>query len=123
MAVFAYRLQRQRDQLAAVPMLGKMAGAVGNYNAHMSAYSNIDWQKVAEEFVASLGLSFNPYVTQIEPHDYIAEAFGAIIRFNNILIDFDRDVWGYISLGYFKCARGTEGAEDLPIHVVLSGAS
>lgn len=102
MAVFAYRLQRQRDQLAAVPMLGKMAGAVGNYNAHMSAYSNIDWQKVAEEFVASLGLSFNPYVTQIEPHDYIAEAFGAIIRFNNILIDFDRDVWGYISLGYFK---------------------
>ncbi|GIL62802.1 hypothetical protein Vafri_16971 [Volvox africanus] len=116
MAVFAYRLQRQRDQLAAVPYLGKMAGAVGNYNAHMSAYPEVDWQAVAQEFVPSLGLEFNPYVTQIEPHDYIAELYSAIIRFNNILIDFDRDVWGYISLGYFRqrTIAGEVGSSTMP---------
>ena len=116
MAVFAYRLQRQRDQLAAVKPLGKMAGAVGNYNAHLSAYPEVNWQAVAEEFVTSLGLEFNPYVTQIEPHDYIAEMFGAVERFNNILIDFDRDVWGYISLGYFKqkTIAGEVGSSTMP---------
>ncbi|GAX82488.1 hypothetical protein CEUSTIGMA_g9915.t1 [Chlamydomonas eustigma] len=116
MAVFAYRLKRQRDQVAAVPMMGKIAGAVGNYNAHISAYPDVDWQKVAEEFVTSLGLEFNPYVTQIEPHDYIAELFSAVIRFNNILIDFDRDVWGYISLGYFKqrTIAGEVGSSTMP---------
>ncbi|GFR43991.1 hypothetical protein Agub_g5137, partial [Astrephomene gubernaculifera] len=116
MAVFAYRLSRQRAQLASVPFLGKMAGAVGNYNAAMSAYPEVDWQAVAAEFVPSLGLEFNPYVTQIEPHDYIAELYGAIIRFNNILIDFDRDVWGYISLGYFKqrTIAGEVGSSTMP---------
>jgi adenylosuccinate lyase len=156
MAVFAYRLQRQRDAAAAVEQMGKMAGeereaarrpgccdvlatrrrakgaeraaahplppapappsspppphtpkqrrpgAVGNYNAHMTAYPDVDWQSVGEAFVTSLGLKWNPYVTQIEPHDCIAELFGAVARFNNILIDFDRDLWSYISLGYFK---------------------
>jgi adenylosuccinate lyase len=79
-----------------------MPGAVGNYNAHMSAYPEVDWQSVAQRFVTGLGLDWNPYVTQIEPHDCIAELFAAIMRFNNILVDFDRDVWAYISLGYFK---------------------
>jgi adenylosuccinate lyase len=88
-----------------VPLLGKMAGAVGNYNAAASAYSNVDWQAVAADFVTGLGLEWNPYVTQIEPHDYMAEMFAALGRFNTILIDFDRDVWGYISLGYFKCVE------------------
>ena len=116
MANVAYRLHRQRQQVAAVPLLGKMAGAVGNYNAHMSAYPEVDWQQVAEEFVTGLGLTFNPYVTQIEPHDYMAELFGAIARFNNILIDFDRDVWGYISLGYFrqKTVAGEVGSSTMP---------
>ncbi|KXZ51231.1 hypothetical protein GPECTOR_13g718 [Gonium pectorale] len=116
MAVFAYRLKRQRDQLAAVPFLGKMGGAVGNYNAHISAYPEVEWQAVAQEFVPSLGLEFNPYVTQIEPHDYIAELYSAIIRFNNIVIDFDRDVWGYISLGYFrqKTIAGEVGSSTMP---------
>lgn len=82
--------------------LADAVGAVGNYNAHMVAYPEVDWQQVAQEFIRALGLDFNPYVTQIEPHDYIAEMFGAIMRFNNILIDFDRDLWAYISLGYFK---------------------
>lgn len=113
MAVFAYRLKRQRDQAASVPFLGKIAGAVGNYNAHLSAYPDVAWDKVAQEFVTSLGLSWNPYVTQIEPHDYIAELYHAISRFNNILIDFDRDVWGYISLGYFK-QRTIAGEVGLP---------
>lgn len=89
-------------QVVSVPILGKIAGAVGNYNAHMCAYPGVDWQSVAESFVSRIGLQFNPYVTQIEPHDYIAELFAAIIRFNNILIDFDRDMWSYISLGYFR---------------------
>eukprot|EP00879_Flechtneria_rotunda_P010075 GHRR01010533.1.p1 GENE.GHRR01010533.1~~GHRR01010533.1.p1 ORF type:complete len:543 (+),score=160.53 GHRR01010533.1:171-1631(+) len=116
MAVFAYRLQRQRLQVAAVPILGKMAGATGNYNAHMSAYPDVDWQQVAQQFVTGLGLELNPYVTQIEPHDYIAELFGAIARFNNILIDFDRDVWSYISLGFFKqrTIAGEVGSSTMP---------
>jgi adenylosuccinate lyase len=116
MAVFAYRLRRQRDQVARVPLFGKMAGAVGNYNAHLSAYPDVDWQSVARDFVASLGLEFNPYVTQIEPHDYMAELFGATARFNTILIDFDRDLWGYISLGYFRqrTVAGEVGSSTMP---------
>jgi adenylosuccinate lyase len=116
MAVFAFRLKRQRDSVASTTFYGKMAGAVGNYNAHMSAYPNVDWQDVAKTFVTGLGLTFNPYVTQIEPHDYIAELFNGIIRFNNILIDFDRDVWGYISLGYFKqrTIAGEVGSSTMP---------
>ena len=98
----AYRLARQRAQLKQVPLYGKMAGAVGNYNAHMSAYPDVDWQTVAEEFVTSLGLTFQPYVTQIEPHDYMAELFNCIQRFNTIVLDLDRDIWSYISIGYFK---------------------
>ena len=106
MAVFAYRLARQRQAVAAAPLFGKIAGAVGNYNAHMVAYPSVDWQAVAEGFVTDLGLEWNPYVTQIEPHDCVAELFDAVARFNTVLLDFDRDVWGYISLGYFgqRCA-------------------
>ncbi|GFH09619.1 adenylosuccinase [Haematococcus lacustris] len=116
MAVFAYRLKRQRDLAAQVPFFGKMAGAVGNYNAHLVAYPDVDWAKVAQEFVTSLGLSWNPYVTQIEPHDYIAELFHAVTRFNNILTDFDRDMWGYISLAYFKqrTVAGEVGSSTMP---------
>lgn len=116
MAVFAYRLKRQRDLVASVPLFGKMAGAVGNYNAHMSAYPEVDWQAVAQEFVEGLGLTWNPYVTQIEPHDYIAELFDGVARFNTILTDFDRDVWGYISLGYFKqrTIAGEVGSSTMP---------
>lgn len=116
MANFCFRLQRQRDHVASVQFFGKMAGAVGNYNAHISAYPSIDWQNVAEEFVTSLGLSFNPYTTQIEPHDYIAELFDAIARFNNILLGFDRDMWGYISLGYFRqrTIAGEVGSSTMP---------
>merc|ERR1711879_624462 len=102
MANVVARLERQIEQVNAVSLLGKINGAVGNYNAHLSTYADVDWQATAEEFVTSLGLSWNPYTTQIEPHDYIAELFDAVARFNTILIDFDRDIWGYISLGYFK---------------------
>ncbi|WP_444884718.1 adenylosuccinate lyase [Microbulbifer sp. PSTR4-B] len=110
------RLRRQVAQIGAVPLLGKINGAVGNYNAHLSAYPNIDWEKNAEEFISSLGLTWNPYTTQIEPHDYIAELFDAIARFNTILIDFDRDIWGYISLGYFKqkVVAGEVGSSTMP---------
>lgn len=116
MAIFAYRLARQRAAVAAVPLYGKMAGAVGNYNAHLSAYPTVDWQSVAESFVTSLGLDWNPYVTQIEPHDYIAELFDAMARFNTILLDFDRDMWAYISLGYFKqrTIAGEVGSSTMP---------
>lgn len=117
MAVFAYRLARQRRAVAAVPLLGKFAGAVGNYNAHLSAYPSVDWQAVAESFVSdTLGLEWNPYVTQIEPHDYIAEIFDAVARFNTILLDFDRDVWGYISLGFFRqrTIAGEVGSSTMP---------
>jgi adenylosuccinate lyase len=100
-----------------VPLLGKINGAVGNYNAHLSAYPQIDWEANAKQFIeGDLGLQFNPYTTQIEPHDYIAELFDAIARFNTILIDFDRDVWGYISLGYFKqkTVAGEIGSSTMP---------
>ncbi|MEG3768643.1 adenylosuccinate lyase, partial [Alteromonas sp. 14N.309.X.WAT.G.H12] len=102
MANVAMRLIRQREQIAAVTLLGKINGAVGNYNAHLSAYAQTDWHEVAEKFVTGLGLTWNPYTTQIEPHDYIAELFDAVARFNTIVLDFDRDVWGYIALGHFK---------------------
>ena len=117
LANVVYRLERQIAQVAAVPLLGKINGAVGNYTAHISAYPDIDWEANAREFIeGDLGLSFNPYTTQIEPHDYIAELFDAIARFNTILIDFDRDVWGYISLGYFKqkTIAGEIGSSTMP---------
>ncbi|VAW74127.1 Adenylosuccinate lyase @ SAICAR lyase [hydrothermal vent metagenome] len=116
MANVAARLRRQRDQIAAIPMLGKINGAVGNYNAHMVAYPEIDWPVFAREFVTGLGLDWNPYTIQIEPHDYIAELFDAVARFNVILIDFARDVWGYISLGYFKqkTVAGEIGSSTMP---------
>lgn len=116
MANVAARLERQRAQLTSVPMLGKINGAVGNYNAHLSAYPELDWADIAENFVTSLGLDWNPYTTQIEPHDYIAELFDAVARFNTILLDFDRDVWGYISLGYFKqrTIAGEVGSSTMP---------
>jgi adenylosuccinate lyase len=110
------RLERQRAQLVTIPMLGKINGAVGNYNAHLSAYPELDWANIAEKFVTSLGLDFNPYTIQIEPHDYIAELFDVVARFNTILLDFDRDVWGYISLGYFKqkTVAGEVGSSTMP---------
>jgi adenylosuccinate lyase len=110
------RLRRQLKQIQAVEMLGKINGAVGNYNAHLSAYPDVDWQANAESFVTSLGLTWNPYTTQIEPHDYIAELFDAVARFNTILIDLDRDIWGYISLGYFKqkTIAGEVGSSTMP---------
>jgi len=110
------RLERQREQFAAVPLLGKINGAVGNYNAHLSAYPEVDWPAFAQQFVESLGLTFNPYTTQIEPHDCIAEYFHALMRFNTILLDFNRDVWGYISLGYFKqrTVAGEIGSSTMP---------
>lgn len=117
LANVVYRLERQIAQIAAVPLLGKINGAVGNYNAHISAYPSIDWEANARAFIEDeLGLGFNPYTTQIEPHDYIAELFDAIARFNTILIDFDRDIWGYISLGYFKqrTIAGEIGSSTMP---------
>ncbi|WP_071872404.1 adenylosuccinate lyase [Atopomonas hussainii] len=117
MANVVYRLERQIAQVAAVPLLGKINGAVGNYNAHLSAYPEIDWQANAQAFIEQdLGLAWNPYTTQIEPHDYIAELFDAVARFNTILIDFDRDVWGYISLGFFKqkTVAGEVGSSTMP---------
>ncbi len=110
------RLQRQRQQLQQVALLGKINGAVGNYNAHAVAYPDVDWAEFAQQFVQSLGLTFNPYTIQIEPHDYIAEFFHALSRFNTILLDFDRDVWGYISLGYFKqkTIAGEVGSSTMP---------
>jgi adenylosuccinate lyase len=112
----AARMERQRKQLAAIELLGKINGAVGNYNAHSVAYPEVDWEAFAQRFVESLGLTFNPYTIQIEPHDYIAEFFHALSRFNTILLDFDRDVWGYISLGYFKqkTVAGEVGSSTMP---------
>jgi adenylosuccinate lyase len=111
-----HRLRRQISQIESNEILGKINGAVGNYNAHFSAYPDIDWQSNAQNFVESLGLSWNPYTTQIEPHDYIAELFAAVGRFNTILIDFDRDIWAYISLGYFKqkTVAGEVGSSTMP---------
>ncbi|MBW5413748.1 adenylosuccinate lyase [Pseudomonas sp. MAG002Y] len=117
LANVVYRLDRQIKQIAGIELLGKINGAVGNYNAHLSAYSQINWETNAQAFVENdLGLTWNPYTTQIEPHDYIAELFDAIARFNTILIDFDRDIWGYISLGYFKqkTVAGEIGSSTMP---------
>jgi adenylosuccinate lyase len=116
MANVAHRLHRQRDQVAAVRLLGKMNGAVGNYNAHLAAYPGIDWSAFAQGFVESLGLDWNPYTTQIEPHDYMAELFDALRRFNVVLIDLCRDAWGYISLGYFRqrTVAGEVGSSTMP---------
>ena len=117
LANVVYRLERQISQVVAVPLLGKINGAVGNYNAHLSAYPQIDWEANAKSFIEEvLGLTYNPYTTQIEPHDYIAEMFDAVARFNTILIDFDRDIWGYISLGYFKqkTIAGEIGSSTMP---------
>ena len=116
MANVAYRLERQVKQIKAVEILGKINGAVGNYNAHISAYPDVDWHQFSEQFVTGLGLTWNPYTTQIEPHDYIAELFDAIARFNTILIDFDRDIWGYICLGHFKqrTIAGEIGSSTMP---------
>lgn len=110
------RLRRQLRQLQDMSFLGKINGAVGNYNAHFCAYPEVDWQANAKAFVTSLGLDWNPYTTQIEPHDYMAELFDAIARFNTILLDFDRDIWGYISLGYFKqkTVAGEVGSSTMP---------
>jgi adenylosuccinate lyase len=116
MANVYIRLKRQRQQISKVELLGKFNGAVGNYNAHLSAYPEIDWHQEANQFVTSLGLTWNAFTTQIEPHDYIAELFDAISRFNTILIDFDRDVWGYIALGHFKqkTIAGEIGSSTMP---------
>jgi len=116
MANVAYRLQRQIDQISAVPLLGKINGAVGNYNAHISAYGDIDWQDNAQQFIGQLGLTYNPYTTQIEPHDYMAELFDGMARANTILIDYARDIWGYISVGYFKqkTIAGEVGSSTMP---------
>ena len=110
------RLNRQKSQLEKVELLGKINGAVGNYNAHAVAYPEVNWANFAEEFVTSLDLTFNSYTTQIEPHDYVAEFFHALSRFNTILLDFDRDIWGYISLGYFKqrTIAGEVGSSTMP---------
>lgn len=116
MANVVYRLKRQFKQLQNAEILGKINGAVGNYNAHLSAYPNIDWHKFSEEFVTSLGIQWNPYTTQIEPHDYIAEFFDAVVRVNTIIIDFDRDLWGYIALNHFKqrTIAGEIGSSTMP---------
>jgi adenylosuccinate lyase len=111
-----HRIRRQLEQIAAVEMLGKFNGAVGNYNAHLSAYPDSDWPAISRQFVESMGIHWNPYTTQIEPHDYIAELFDALVRLNTILIDFSRDCWGYISIGYFrqKTVAGEVGSSTMP---------
>lgn len=112
----AYRLQRQAKQLMQVQIMGKINGATGNYNAHLASYPDVNWYELSEQFVQSLGLLWNPYTTQIEPHDYIAEYFHAMQRFNTILIDFDRDIWSYISVGFFKqkTVAGEIGSSAMP---------
>ena len=116
LANVAYRLRRARGRISAVSLAGKLNGAVGNYNAHLAAYPNVDWEKLARQFVEDLGLEFNPYTIQIEPHDALAEQFDAFARANTILIDLDRDIWGYISLGYFrqKAKAGEVGSSTMP---------
>ena len=116
MANFSYRLMRQIEQLEEVKIMGKFNGAVGNFNAHISAYPNLDWPNISKNFIESLGINYAPYSSQIETHDYIAEYFHALNRFNTILIDFCRDVWGYISLGYFtqKTIKGEVGSSTMP---------
>ncbi|WP_118986231.1 adenylosuccinate lyase [Photorhabdus sp. CRCIA-P01] len=112
----AHRMERQYRQLEQVEILGKINGAVGNYNAHIAAYPQVDWHQFSETFVTSLGIKWNPYTTQIEPHDYIAELFDTLARFNTILIDFDRDIWGYIALNHFKqkTVAGEIGSSTMP---------
>ena len=116
LANVVYRLQRQVDQIKAVPLLGKLNGAVGNYNAHLSAYPDLNWAEISKNFIGSLGLEQNPYTIQIEPHDYMAELFDAFSRFNNIVMDFDRDIWTYISMGFFKqkTIAGEVGSSTMP---------
>lgn len=116
LANVAYRMERQYKQLAQVEILGKINGAVGNYNAHIVAYPEVNWHQFSESFVTSLGITWNPYTTQIEPHDYIAELFDCIARFNTILLDFDRDIWGYIALNHFKqkTIAGEIGSSTMP---------
>jgi adenylosuccinate lyase len=116
MANVVARLQRARERIAAVEILGKINGAVGNYNAHLSAYPEVDWEAFAKKFVEARGISFNPYTIQIEPHDYMAELYDAYSRANTILIDLNRDIWGYISLGYFKqkVVAGEVGSSTMP---------
>ena len=116
LANFAHRLRRARRSIAAVSLAGKINGAVGNYNAHVAAYPQFDWEAFAARFVDSLGLEFNSYTTQIEPHDSFAEQFDAIARANTVLLDLDRDLWGYVSLGYFrqKTKAGEIGSSTMP---------
>lgn len=116
MANVVFRLKRQREEIANVKIMGKINGAVGNFNAHTVAYPEVDWYTFSKAFEEDLGLTFNPYTTQIEPHDYIAELFAAIDRFNTIMIDFDRDIWGYISYGTFtqKTVAGEIGSSTMP---------
>ena len=116
MANFASRLTRARERIAAVSVLGKINGAVGNYNAHVTAYPDFDWERFCRQFVERLGLEFNPYTTQIEPHDWLAELLDAYARANSVLLDLDRDLWGYISLGYFrqKVKQGEVGSSTMP---------
>jgi adenylosuccinate lyase len=115
-ANFAYRLGRQRQRFAAVEVCGKINGAVGNFNAHLVAYPNVDWLRLSQQLIESLGLTYNPYTTQIEPHDWIAEYADALVRINTVLIDLCRDLWGYISLGYFKqlVVAGEVGSSTMP---------
>lgn len=115
-AVLTYRLARQRAQLAKVPLLGKINGATANYNAHLASYPSVDWTALSQKVITGLGLIYNPYTTQIEPHDYIAEYLQAVERFNTILIDFDRDIWSYISNGFFKqkVIAGEVGSSAMP---------
>jgi len=116
LANFAHRMTRQLQQFQDVQLLGKMNGAVGNYNAHVIAYPDIDWPALSEQFVAGLGLELNPYTTQIEPHDYLAELFHALVRFNQVLLDFDRDIWSYIAIEYFaqRKVEGETGSSTMP---------
>ncbi|CAJ0991627.1 adenylosuccinate lyase [Pantoea sp. Nvir] len=116
MANVAYRMERQLCQFHEIQILGKINGAVGNYNAHLAAYPDVNWHQLSEQFVTSLGITWNPYTTQIEPHDYIAEFFDCMARFNTILIDFDRDIWGYIALNHFqqRTATGEIGSSTMP---------
>lgn len=116
LAVFVYRWNRQLKQIRAQEYLGKFNGAVGNFNAHSIAYPDVNWEDTSRAFVESLGLTYNPLTTQIESHDYVAETFHAMTRFNNILLDFDRDMWLYISLGYFKqkAIAGEVGSSTMP---------
>ncbi|WWP02602.1 MAG: adenylosuccinate lyase [Candidatus Dasytiphilus stammeri] len=116
MANVVFRITRQLQQLKKIKIMGKMNGAVGNYNAHYVAYPKVDWPNLSQRFVTSLGISYNPYTTQIEPHDYMAEIFNCIIRFNNILLDFTHDMWGYISINYFHLKLNLEeiGSSTMP---------